>query len=288
MERPKMARITKQETKQAVDPTGEAREKVAAVKAKLAEAERAEFAARVAEGAITPDTFNDPAAFRTAKAEAAKRTADASSDVAFYGQKLAEAEVALRPLEVAEAQAAHEAARAKRTEVVAALAAKLDVLPALLDPVAAAVREVAMAHAAVRSTGTKLERLDARVPYDGGEETMAAERVSGTKLGEDAASMLMAIGAIVGWFEGAGAREAQRRQAAEDREREQHNKWKGRAMAGELGPEERKRAEAVIKAETDLFYGRHPERNVNIGMPRIDPTVEAYRKNAGIDDGSAP
>jgi hypothetical protein len=274
----------KNEAVPSVSPLALARSNVVALREKLAQAQLAEVAARVAEGAVAPGAFTDPLAYHSAKSEAVNRTAVASSAVAFHSQKLAEAETTVRPLEVAEAQVAHETARTRRTDAVAALVAKLDAVPEFLGPVVAAVRDVATAHADVGLTANGLERLDVRAPHDGGiEEVMLADKATITKLDGRAAEVLVALSGLVKLHGERVDRERQQEESRREVERVRHQEWLRRARLGELGEEAAKQAAAEDKAAADTFYGRHPARNVDAVMPRLDPEVATYRRNAGLD-----
>ncbi|WP_242346846.1 hypothetical protein [Anaeromyxobacter terrae] len=257
----------------------------AAARAALQAAERQLATARAEAAAIVPSAFKptDLAGYEAAKLRADKPVAKAERAEEFLRDVARRAAEALVPHEKAHAQAEHAAAIAAVAQDLAIVPSAIEQLVKSLGPVAEAVAQVtagrgavAKAAAAVESLG---ERCEARQAAGDVELAQLCERIAARMRSGTVVEQLAAVAEVVKYQSAAPERERARREAAEERARAQHARWREEALRGGHGREAQLAAEQEVHEQAIKFHG---PRSVIELRPKVSPEVAAYYANAGV------
>jgi hypothetical protein len=255
----------------------DARAKLAEARTRLQSAEAAAAQARSLADTVQPSSCKDVAAFRIAGTKAAKLVSDAESDVQFYADVAKQAEQALEPLEREAARASYAAAVTSRDAVAAKLPATVSDLALCIAPALETIRDLAAAQGQLAVCANALRKLGEQAAPD--KNTDVANLVA--RIGQRAsqsttAEQLLAFVDLTKWLDAAPARAAERREFERARALDRERLLEERALRGEFGIEEQRKAEAAGRARREVFYsgGRG---GLALGMPPPLPEERAYR-----------
>lgn len=237
-----------------------AREKLADVEAKLAQAQLAKALADEAMTAATPDDPDAHVAEMARRREACARGADL---VAFWTPRLADAKAALVPLERADLETRVQAARAAVSSCaeamrlavgeVVAFVTGLERQPADSGTIEDVYERLKSAHTEAEEAANEL-RSKHGVAVEPLDVELAALLMLRPKTKTPAGWLRFTADALE-FIEGADERARERADAAAEREHDRRRAYEARCLRGDHGPAERERAESARRDSIRQFYG---------------------------------